>query len=206
MFHVIKSYPARLSDGEFRVLMYLAWDARPDGKRQFVTVRKLADNAQFPIATVKLALRRFVQRGWLQVTRADGQIVDWQLTVERDDLLKTVLKTCGNPVENTCDGEMQDRGSAYPGSRDRDPASEQIEVKPQTQRGLAVLSVFYPSSFRLKEEEEAPLRGAPSSDLHSENADPRPPNPERQQALDALRLTMARIAAAPTPTRRRRQR
>jgi hypothetical protein len=204
MFHVLKAYPTRLTDGEFRILMYVAWDARPDGRRQFVTLRKLADNAQFPISTVRLTLRRFAERGWMQLTKADGQIVDWQLTIERDDLLKTLLISCGNPVEKLCDAVMQDPGDAYPGSGVADPASQQNRVKPQTSRGLAVLSVFYPSFIRLKEEEAALRAASPSPNLHSENADPKPPNPERQAVLDELRLTMARIEAQPAPPRRRR--
>jgi hypothetical protein len=220
MFHLQRSLPTRIADGEFRILQYIAWDARPDGRRQYVTPRKLAENAGFPIATINLALRRFAERGWMTVLREDGRVVDWQLTIERDDLLKSLLKSCGNPVENSSGGVMQDREIEDAGSPDRDPASQQIGVNEKTYRGLAVLSVFSPSSFRLKEEEKAALRAAPSPNLHSENADPEPPAPTDADAppqpstdelsIDDVRARLAtlkaRLEATPPPARRRRPR
>jgi hypothetical protein len=193
--------------GEFRVWNELASDATDSGRRKFATVRSISEFSFVTLEYVLLVMRRGTQRAWFKALKQAGNPpipTDWVINLP-------CAKACGKPVDELLVSPLSSRSVDRPptilGSSADDPGIGKIEANERQYRGLAILSVFSPSFLPSREREEAALRAAPSTpNLHSENADPTPPNPERQAALDQLRMLKARISAHPPTTRRRRTR
>lgn len=209
--------PADATNGEFKLLSYLAWDARHDGRRFRTTVRRLKERSGFTYDTVRNALVEFEHRGWLALRRGPrGRIVDWRLTLPAKlELGEACGKPCGKAVGqlrlSPRDSSVADRVHTIEGSREHDPTVEKTAVSAGANEASPRDPSLDPSLDPSQEGEEAPRRGAPlTGNLHFENADSKrqaPPDIDHEAGREQLRLTLAKLrASTPADPHRRRSR
>lgn len=109
----------RVTDGEFRILVYLAWRADQAGGNIYEGVDSLAQSTGLTSPYIKLALQRFLRRRWMQATTRAGRTV-YRLTLPVDNLLETT-ENDDRAIATTDDARSQDRGFAIAGSLFDDP-------------------------------------------------------------------------------------
>lgn len=112
----------RVTDGEFRILMYLADRARDDGDHIYPHVTEtIRHKTGFVQRTIELRLKKFIERGWLREIRQGDRLVRYQLTLS--DPRQLALpdasndegeSACENPVEKPVENSEAECTSCDP--------------------------------------------------------------------------------------------
>lgn len=78
---VLHGLSERLTDGQFRILVYLADCADPYGDHIFPSVDWLSEKTGYKRRTIQLTLKYFQLRGWLEEVREPGGRLRYRLTL-----------------------------------------------------------------------------------------------------------------------------
>ena len=96
---VLYHLPERITDGQFRILVYLADVADVEGRNVFPSPHRLAALTGFSVRTVRTALQKFQTLGWLRKVDVSNGVrrMTYQLTLPTP---ARVWKSCEDPEQN----------------------------------------------------------------------------------------------------------